>query len=557
MSEVENIIFQNSKSQKWNARFDLRADNLEQTNNKIKSYIAEGYRVFGIKMKKTLIDLSSLAQLLEGIDLEKVELNFNCCLSVVVKFASVLSSYYQSSKFDLSLCHGSLEVDTFKKQLVRGISNPMWLSMSKKVLDNLVALPNFKTFNVNSVNFNNAGAYSAEELACAVAWAKQIVTSLAENTDYSVADLVARIQFTMGVGENYQMDIVKLIHLRKLWREEVEALDTSLKLEEEDIKVHSITSLWNKLIYNTKINLINARREAKSAILGGTNTLTVLPYDVIYRPASVEAMEEVKKLYQDLSELSAETKPKALPYLGLILNEAELPSYYTVIEEEARAVLRTIAENGGFIELIEKGLLQKSINRSNELSCEEVETFEVIAPGVNALINPEEEVLSEIMFDFDAVHSCGCGKPTLEPLTTQRMAQHFEFLRLRREKSGRKLTALVLKYEEHILSAGAIKTKLTTGGFIYQDSIIENLTDGLALVEELNPDVVVFIPKNDEGLSEDLNTLQKFLATRSIFVLASEHNQELCESLELKYVLSNSVNVYQMMKEWYDVLGVC
>ena len=47
--------------------------------------------------------------------------------------------------------------------------------------------------------------------------------------------------------------------------------------------IHCVTSEWNKTVYDPYVNMLRTQTEAMSAILGGADSLTVEPFDTVFR----------------------------------------------------------------------------------------------------------------------------------------------------------------------------------------------------------------------------------------------------------------------------------
>jgi len=54
-------------------------------------------------------------------------------------------------------------------------------------------------------------------------------------------------------------------------------------IEAIKMKIHCSTSTWNKTVDDPYINMLRTQTEAMSAILGGTDSLTVGPFDMTIR----------------------------------------------------------------------------------------------------------------------------------------------------------------------------------------------------------------------------------------------------------------------------------
>ena len=53
--------------------------------------------------------------------------------------------------------------------------------------------------------------------------------------------------------------------------------------EHVKMDIHCVTSKWNKTEYDPYVNMLRTQTEAMSAILGGTDSLTVEPFDIAFR----------------------------------------------------------------------------------------------------------------------------------------------------------------------------------------------------------------------------------------------------------------------------------
>ena len=47
--------------------------------------------------------------------------------------------------------------------------------------------------------------------------------------------------------------------------------------------IHSVTGRWNKTLYDPYVNMLRTQTEAMSAVLGGADSITVEPFDTIFR----------------------------------------------------------------------------------------------------------------------------------------------------------------------------------------------------------------------------------------------------------------------------------
>ena len=263
----------------WLIRQDINVVDLEAANAKALDILGKGITSLGFKLKKTQINVESLRVLLKGIYPEAVELNFTCCVSVAAKLAEVLVAYYKEVGANLETSKGSIGYDPFKKQLVRGISNPQWVASCKALLEAIKPLKGFRVLTVNALNLNNAGAFIYQELGYALAWGAELLDSLVAE-GYSIEEVTSRIRFVFGIGSNYFMEIAKFRAARWLWAEIVGSHGEQYRGEAAKIYQHAVTSTWNKTVYDAHVNLLRTQTEAMSASIAGVDSITVQPFDV-------------------------------------------------------------------------------------------------------------------------------------------------------------------------------------------------------------------------------------------------------------------------------------
>jgi methylmalonyl-CoA mutase len=90
--------------------------------------------------------------------------------------------------------------------------------------------------------------------------------------------VAGNIKFNFGIGNNYFMEIGKLRAARFLWAQVVKAYNPK-KIESAKLIAHSETNTYNKTFYDPYVNMLRTQTEAMSAVLGGADSITVLPFN--------------------------------------------------------------------------------------------------------------------------------------------------------------------------------------------------------------------------------------------------------------------------------------
>lgn len=539
----------------WLIRQDINVVDLGVANAKALDILGKGITSIGFKLKKTQINVESLRTLLKGIYLDAVELNFTCCVSVAVKLAEVLVEYYKEAGVDMSACKGSIGYDPFKKQLVRGISNPQWVSSCKALIDAIKPLSGFRVLTVNALNLNNAGAFIYQELGYALAWGAELLDKLTEE-GYNLEEVSSRIKFVFGVGSNYFMEIAKFRAARWLWAEIVGAYGEQYRGETAKIHQQAVTSTWNKTLFDAHVNLLRTQTEAMSAAIGGVDSLTVLPFDVTYQESddfSERIARNQQLLLKEESHFDKVIDPSAGSYYIEYLTNS--------VANEAWKLFLSVEEEGGFSASTEAGAVQRAINKSNEKRHADVAARKEIFLGTNQFPNFTEVAAGKIKINQpEGGHSCGCGEATIETLNFSRGASDFEDLRLATERSGKEVKVFMLTIGN--LAMRLARSQFSSNFFACAGyKVIDNLgfktvQEGVDAALEVGADIIVLCSSDDE-YADFAPEAFKYLSGRSQFVVAGAPAcQDELKAIGIDNFINVKSNVLETLRGFNKVLGI-
>jgi methylmalonyl-CoA mutase len=123
--------------------------------------------------------------------------------------------------------------------------------------------------------------------------------------------------------------------------------------------IHCVTSKWNKSLSNPYVNMLRTQTEAMSAIIGGTDSLTVEPFDVTFRKPD-EFSERIARNQQLILKEESYFDKVADPSAG---------SYYIenltkLIAENAWKLFVETEEQGGFLSALKSGYIQAKVSES-------------------------------------------------------------------------------------------------------------------------------------------------------------------------------------------------
>ena len=301
--------------------------------------------------------------LLKGILLEHIYSLFHLPLDLLAEFKSALKAIPNGND-----CF--INTDVIARLCERG----NWHHTQNIDFD-LVATNT--TIMVDARMYQEAGANMINELSFNLSHLNEYLHYYAEANKLSQ---LKTIHISVSVGGNFFMEIAKLRSLRKLIDFLMEQYQLSLA-----IHIHAQTTSMNKSQLDSYNNLLRSTTEAMSASIGGSNSITVLPYDTSFNKPSNFSSRMARNQQLILKEES---------YLNKVADMAA-GSYY--IEhltnqfcQQAWEGFKIIEEKKGFIHLVMEGEIQQIINHDAELLKEQFEKGSLVMVGVNKFRNEKE-----------------------------------------------------------------------------------------------------------------------------------------------------------------------
>lgn len=514
------------KDNDWKVRQNIDVKDFAEANKKVLDLLNKGVTSLGFHFKGDDVNAENIATLLKDICPAAVELNFKTCNGKAQKLIGILADYLKGLGVDLTKCYGSIGYNPFKKPLVKGRLNDSWVEDAVAVLKASEALPNFRVLAVDACLLSDAGAYIAQEIGYALAWGNEIIAKLSE-AGVPVDEVAKKIKFNFGISANYFMEIAKFRAARWLWAEIVAAYNPICKDGgSEDLcycackmNVQAQTSEWNMTVYDAHVNLLRSQTEAMSAALAGVDSITVTPFDEIYKTPddiSERIARNQQLLLKEECHFDKVVDPSAGSYYIEVLTES--------VADVAWKLFLELEEKGGFYEAVKTGEVQNAVNASSAARKKSIATRREVLLGTNQFPNFTETAAEKIQCDGDCGCGCGCSDEAGIPaLDFSRGASQFEELRLATEKSGK--TPKVF-----MLTIGSLAMRLArsqfSGNFFgcagYK--IIDNLgfdtvQAGVDAAVEAGADIVVLCSSDDE-YAEYAPAAYKALNGRAEFVVA-------------------------------------
>lgn len=539
-------------SNEWYVRQEIEATDAKEANVKALDILNRGVDSLSFHIHGKDISKEFVETLLQGIECEIVELNFNTCKRSTLELAEILKAYFEQKGYDKKKITGSFDWDPMEKMLRKGNDLTAVLPIAKDLVEAMKEYPNFRTVAVNAVSLNNSGAYIVQELGYALAWGNEYMNQLVEaGID---ADTAANnIKFNLGISENFFMEMAKFRAARMLWAEIVKQY-----APKEDAScmmcVNAATSKYNMTLFDSYVNLLRSQTEAMSAALAGVHSIQVTPFDAVYETPN-EFSERIARNQQLLLKEESHFDKVVDPGAGSYFIE-ELT---TSLANEGWKIFLNIEENGGFLEAIKKGMVQDDINATNQKRHDAAAKRKEFILGTNQFPNFTEKSEGKLPREC----KCGCGnkeEKTFKTIETTRLAADFEDLRIKVENSKKVPTAFMLTIGNLAMRQARAQFScnfLACAGYKVMDNLgFKTVDEGVDAALKAGADIVVLCSSDDE-YAEYAVPAFKYLDNRAMFVVAGAPAcMEELKAAGIENFVHVKCNVLETLKEYNEKLGI-
>ncbi len=543
------------ENNKWEIRQDFKIVDTDNAIEKIHLAQSRGATSVGVDVTSAgELQYHDFRKLIKCIDPENTELNFITSDSAP-QILEYLLKALNELKRDRKTFRGSLGYDPLGYLASTGgfiySERDDFKNASEMITRSLAELPGLRVLSVNSNIFGDSGATATQELAYGLSMISEYMSSLTE-MGVSAENIAATIQWNLSIGSDYFIEIAKVRAARMLFSTLLSAFTSAKK----PVYINSITSRWNKTVYDPNVNLLRLTTEAMSAILGGCDSLLVQPYDVVYN----EPTDFSERLARNIQIILKEES-----YFDKVIDPAS-GSYY--IESLTDSLIRNswdmflaVDEKGGFIKAFTEGYIQKEIESVSTRRKEMVAQRREALLGTNQYPNMNESVTGcitdERAFGNPKVNSYKIA----EPVVQGRASAEFEKLRLGVERQKGKRPRVFL------LTHGNLAMRLARAQFSANFfgcagyEVIDNL--GFKTVEEgidsalkAEADIVVLCSSDDEYLNIAPVAAERAGEKAIIVVAGAPATMEELKQKGITEFIHIRSNVLETLRSFHNKLGI-
>ena len=538
---------------KWFIRQDIQVTTLEEANKKALEVLNKGVNSLGFVFKSdTGITVANLEVLLNGINLNAIEVNLiSCCKSV--KNGKALAQYIVKKYGADAKVVASAKVDPLGSLTRNGGFDEAVYAEMKALIEETNSLENFRSITVTGKNFRDAGSSIVQELGFSIAMGAEYLTQFTE-AGLNIDDVACSIKFNFGVGANYFMEIAKLRAARLLWAKVVEAFGPKCECSAKMI-IHSENTIFNKTVYDPYVNMLRTQTEAMSAVLGGTDSLTVLPFNAVYE-STTDFSERIARNQQILLKEEAHLDKIADPAAGSYYIETLTDN----IAEQAWELILDVQEKGGYVAAFKEGFVQAQINVTSAKMDAAIATRRENLLGTNQFPNASEYIQSELDAEVFSKKVRKAENAVAEPLARYRGAQAFEALRYATDVYSKDNNRPLV----FMLTVGSLAMRkaraqfacnfFAVAGFDVQEGKgYSTVEEGVVDAVEANADIVVICSSDDEYA--ELAPAAAEMLIDPIFVVAgSPACKEELEAKGIKNFIHVRSNLLEELKRYQKQL---
>ncbi len=154
----------------WLTRQEVLATDPAEANAAALDVLQKGVNSIGFTVKEPTAE--NIARMLEGIDLQAVEVNFRGCARKTLEIAKAVVEVLKQRGAEKAF-NGSIDYNPLKRAFRHGadVDSAAIAKEACELLDIVKDVPGLRVLAVDSELFNNAGAYIFQELGYALAWA--------------------------------------------------------------------------------------------------------------------------------------------------------------------------------------------------------------------------------------------------------------------------------------------------------------------------------------------------------------------------------------------------
>ncbi|MEA1987401.1 MAG: methylmalonyl-CoA mutase family protein [Candidatus Marinimicrobia bacterium] len=332
------------------------------------------------KVGVAIDSLEDMEILFDGIPLDKVStsMTINAPASVLLAMYIVVAEKQNVTKDKLT---GTIQNDILKEYIARGtyIFPP---KPSMRLITDIFEycsknVPRWNTISISGYHIREAGSTAMQEIGFTLADGIAYVES-AIKKGLDVDKFAKRLSFFFNAHNNLFEEVAKFRAARRLWAKIMRDRFGAKSEKSMMLRFHTQTGGSTLTAQQPDNNIARVTIQALSAVLGGTQSLHTNSKDeALSLPTedSVRVALRTQQIIANESGVADTVDPLAGSYFVESLTDK--------LEKDAMEYIEKIDDMGGMIEAIEKGFVQREIQKEAYRFQKEMEDEKRIIVGMN------------------------------------------------------------------------------------------------------------------------------------------------------------------------------
>ena len=254
-------------------------------------------------------------------------------------------------------------------------------------------VPQWNTISVSGYHIREAGSTAAQEVAFTLADAIAYVQA-AVDSGLDVDEFAPRIAFFFNSHNQFLEEVAKFRAARRLWARIMRERFGSRDPRSQMLRFHAQTAGSSLTAQQPEVNIVRTTIQALAAVLGGAQSL------------HTNSMDEALGLPTEHAARIALRTQQVIGYESGVADTADpLGGAYSIehltneIERLASDYIQKIDEIGGMLRAIEKGYVQREIERAAYDYQRSVESGEQTVVGMNRFTTDETASVPVLRID--------------------------------------------------------------------------------------------------------------------------------------------------------------
>ncbi len=333
--------------------------------------------------------LEDMDNLFDGIDFSKISVSMTINGPAVIIFSFYVALAIKR-KYDLTKLQGTLQNDILKEY----IAQKEWIyppKESMRIITDMINyctsnMPNYNTVSVSGYHIREAGSTAMQELAFTLVNGFEYVSHAVES-GLDIDSFAPRLSFFFNSHLDFFEEIAKYRAARRIWSKILKEKYGAKSEKSLMLRFHTQTAGFSLTAQQPEINIARTSFQAMAAVLGGTQSLHTNSMDETLALPSEKAAEIALRTQQLIAYETGVTN--VIDPLGGSWYVEELTDS---IELDAQKYFDEINKNGGVIECIESGYLQKEISDASSDYQKKIDSKDRIVVGMTEFIKENEEI---------------------------------------------------------------------------------------------------------------------------------------------------------------------